>query len=356
MAENQEGQEKTEDPTEERREEFRKQGDIAHSKEVTSLFVFFSILILLSFAGAKGFEIIKKIMSQHFNALQYFRISPTNTIKYFTNVWLSTGELILLPFGIAGGIAIFITLLQTRFNVSFERVMPSFSKLNPLTGIKRLFSLSVIIELIKGIGKLVSISILTYLVLYGEWKHIPSFLNLSLTESASYWVKLTTTLFWSTASLLGLIAGVDYIYTFFSIEKKMKMSKQELKEDYKKRESDPIVKQRLRRMQREIANRRTMISTRKATVLITNPTHYAIAIRYELGMRAPILVAKGADLIALEMRKLATSLNIPIIENKPLAQLLYKNLKVDHEVPESLYEALSEVIRYVFKIKGIKLS
>lgn len=356
MAENEDGQEKTEDPTEERREEFRKHGDIAHSKEVTSLFVLFSILILLSFAGTKGFETLKWIMVQHFSALQHFRITPNNTIGYFTQVWTSLGEVILLPFGIASIVAILVTLLQTRFNVSFERVMPSFDKLNPLKGIKRLFSFSVIVELAKGIGKLLSVCILTYLVLYGEWKRIPAFLNLSLTESATYWAKLTTTLFWSTASLLGVIAGVDYIYTFFALEKKMRMSKQELKEDYRKRESDPLVKQRLRRMQREIANRRTMISTRKATVLITNPTHYAIAIRYELGMRAPVLVAKGADLIALEMRKLATSLHIPIIENKPLAQLLYKSLKVDQEVPESLYEALSEVIRYVFKIKGIRLS
>ena len=356
MAENQDGQEKSEDPTEERREEFRKQGDIAHSKELTSLFVFFSILILLSVSGVKGFEILKRIMIQHFTSLENFQITTTNGIGYFTQLWVSTGEIVLLPFAIAAVIATFVTLLQTKFNFSIEKISPSFDKINPIQGLKKIFSFSVIVELIKGVGKLISISILTYLVLYGEWKRIPSFLNLTILESVSYWAKLTTTLFWSTGSLLGIIAGVDYMYTFFSLEKKMKMTKQELKEDYKKRESDPLVKQRLRRMQREIANRRTMTSTRKATVLITNPTHFAIAIRYELGMRAPILVAKGADLIALEMKKLAATLNIPIIENKPLAQLLYKSLKVDQEVPESLYEALSEVIRYVFKIKGIKLS
>ena len=133
------------------------------------------------------------------------------------------------------------------------------------------------------------------------------------------------------------------------------MSKQEIKEDYKQREQDPLIKNRMRKMQRTIAFRKTMEATKNATVIITNPTHISIALKYELGMRAPIVLAKGQDFVALRMREIAKENDIPMVENKPIARMIYKIVKVNHEIPEKLYKAVSEIIRYVFKIKGMPL-
>jgi len=151
------------------------------------------------------------------------------------------------------------------------------------------------------------------------------------------------------------IGGLDYFYNWITMERRMKMSKQELKEEYKRRELDPQVKGRQRRMARDIANRKTLENTKQATVLITNPTHYSVAVRYEIGMTTPMVVAKGIDFLALRMRETAKGQDIPIVENRPLARTLYRLVNEGQEIPEDLFTAVAEVIRYVFRLKGIRI-
>ena len=198
-----------------------------------------------------------------------------------------------------------------------------------------------------------AVSFASYLI-FSEREAVPALIRLKITPSWMYWADITQS-FWSVAGILLVIAIGDYIYNFFSLEKKMKMTKQEVKDEFKKRELDPLIKSRLRKMQRDLANRKTIESTSKATVLITNPTHYSIAVYYKLGSHAPSVIAKGVDELALKMREVAKANDIPIVENKPLARTLYSIVEVDQVIPSSLYKAVSEVIRYVFKVKGIQI-
>jgi flagellar biosynthesis protein FlhB len=163
-------------------------------------------------------------------------------------------------------------------------------------------------------------------------------------------------LFLSVAALLLLVGGLDFIYNYVQLERQMKMTKEEVKEEFKKREVDPQVKSKMKRMQRDMSNAKTVQAVTQATVVITNPEHFAVALQYELGMRAPTVLAKGQDHLAQAMKEAAREHEIPIVENKPLARTLYKMVEVGQEIPESLYRAVSEVIRYVFLLKGKPLS
>lgn len=162
-------------------------------------------------------------------------------------------------------------------------------------------------------------------------------------------------LFWSVSGLLLLIGMLDYFYNFVQIEKKLKMTKKEMRDDIKRREVNPHVRNKIRRLQREFSTKKMLDATQTATVVITNPTHYAVALKYEVGMAAPQVVAKGIDFLALRIREVATENGVEIVENKALARTLYKLVEVGDHIPESLYRVVSEIIRYIFRVKGTKL-
>ena len=178
-------------------------------------------------------------------------------------------------------------------------------------------------------------------------------LNLGISHSWAFWGRISRLMTGSVAVLLLLIALGDYLYNYLVLEKKMKMTRQEVKEEFKQRDRS-FDKKQAQELQRDLSQRR-VLSHQKATVVITNPTHYSVALKYELGMPAPVLVAKGTDFLALRMREAAKEAGIPVVENKPVARALYKTTEVDDEIPQSLYRAVSEVIRYVFRMKGIPL-
>lgn len=355
-AENEDGQEKTEDATDERREEFREKGDIAVSKELSSVAVLAAAIALLSFTGQDLIDDIKKMLDHQFHLIERPRLTIDNVLAYSSTIWLLCLKMIIPIFAVTTVAAAVSTLGQTRLSFTMQRLAPNFQKFDPIQGTAKLFGIQAVVELLKGLAKLFAVGIVSYLILRSEWDKVPSLMNLYMTNSWSYWADITKRLAWAVAGILLAIAGADYAYSYISLERKMRMTKKEIKDDYKKREVDPMVKNRMRRMAREMANRKTLENTRKATVLVTNPTHYSVAIQYELGMNAPLVVAKGIDLMALEMRKIAKELEIPIVENRPLARTLYKIAEVDHAIPESLYKAISEVIRYVFRLKGIKIN
>lgn len=355
MAEEDHAQERTESPTDERREQFRKRGDIAHSREISSVVTLGILIGFLSFYFFSLYSDLMRLMHHQFESLSSFRLSLDNIGPFFESSWNLFMKMVIPIFAATAVSATLSTFLQTKFNLSLDRLKINFEKLNPINGLRRMLSPQALLELGKGFGKLIIVGTVTGLIFLSEAKTIPFLLNIPITSSWIYWADQTRFLFIMVFIFLLLIGGVDYLYNYLTLENKMKMTRQQLKEEYKERELDPFVKSRLRKMQREFAFKRTMDATKKATVLITNPTHYSVAIRYEIGMNAPVLVAKGADLLALQMRELAKSLDIPIVENKPLAQALYKTLLVDREIPANLYKALSEIVSYVFKIKGIKI-
>jgi flagellar biosynthetic protein FlhB len=284
------------------------------------------------------------------------RITEKNVIPYLSTVWVEILQLILPLFFVAAVIGTIVSLLQTQFNWSWKKLEFDWSKLNPFPGIARMFKMETVVGLLKSSAKLIVVTLITWLILKGEWSRVPGLMNVPFYKTWVYWGDITAQLMWGVVGLMLFVAAADFIYSFISLENKMKMSKEEVKEEVKQRESDPHVKARLRKMAREMAGRKSIENTKKATVLITNPTHYSVAVRYEMGMVAPIVVAKGIDFLALKMRETAKDLEIPIVENVPLARALYAAVKEGEEVPNDMYKAIAEIIRFVFKLKGVPLA
>lgn len=359
MAENNneiDNEDKTEEASPERREDFREQGSVAHSQELSQVVGLAAIAIFISWYTPQVISRTELIFVKNFQSIQSFRVSDKNVISYFSSLWIEI-LYIILPFFVVATLASGITsLLQTQFNWSWKKLEPDWSKMNPISGIARLFSKEMLVGLLRTIAKLTAVSVMAWLVLAAEWDKVPSLLNANFALAWAYWGDITRQLLWGVVGLMLFVGAGDFIYSYITLENKMKMTKQEVKDELKQRETDPHVKAKLRRMAREIANRKTIENTKKATVLITNPTHYSIAIRYELGMPAPMVVAKGVDFLALKMRETAKELEIPIVENKPLARAIYAAVKEGDEIPVGMYQAISEIIKFVFKLKGIKVN
>lgn len=356
MADEQDRDDRTEEATPERREQFREKGQIPVSREITSVFILAALTLLMANYLGRFLTDLMAFMSGAFHNIEYVEMSKGATITTFKNMWLGILWFIFPFFLVGSVIAIFMTFFQTQLNWSWKRLTPDFKRLNPLAGIARMAGADTFMELFKGIAKLSAVGLVSFLILKGEWVKVPGLLSFSISKAWSYWGEITLSLFYAVAGLLLLVGGLDYIYTFRKVEGQMKMTKQEVKDEFKNREVDQQVKARIRRMGRDIAMSKVIQAVPDSTVVITNPDHYAIAIYYELGMPAPMVVAKGVDHIAQKMKEIAKENEVPIVENKPLARTLYKLVEVGHEIPESLYRAVSEVIRYVFLLKGKHLS
>jgi flagellar biosynthesis protein FlhB len=346
---------RTEEASQERREEFRERGQIAMSREVTSVFVLGATVIFLSAFGQTFVNLFVELFIHSFQIAGTFRVSQENALEFANAIWIKTLVLLLPVAAIASLAAAATTLAQTRLNWSWKKLTPDFNRMNPITGIARMMGTQSLLELFKGVAKLLGIFLVSYLILRGELEIVPALMNFSMMHAWAHWGEITEQLFWAVAGLLLLVGGVDYIYNWRQVEGKMRMTKQEVKEEIKKREVDPHVKGKMRRMQRDAATRKMLTATKTATVVVTNPTHFAVALKYEYGMAAPIVVAKGVDYIAQRIKEVAKENGVPMVEDKPLARTLYKMLEIGQHIPQSLYKAVSEVIRYVFQLKGIKM-
>lgn len=347
---------RTEEASQERRDDFRERGQIAHSRELSSILVLCAAVAVMIYGMPAFSRSIFKFLTSRLQSATSFKISSGNVLNYLFEVWLEFLTLILPVFLAAAVVGTFSVLFQTRFNFSWKRLSPDPSKMNPLSGIARMFSFQAAFELAKSVAKTCAVGGVAFLILQSEWLKVPSLMMVPMQATWNYWANITRQLVWSTSALLFALGAADFFYNWISLERKMKMTKQEVKEEYKRRELDPMIKARMRRMQREIVTKKTLEKTKKATVIITNPTHYSIAVQYELGMPAPKVLAKGIDFLALRMREVAKGANIPIVENPPLARTLYKVVEDGQEIPDTLYKAVSEVIRYVFQLKGIKIN
>ena len=346
------GDDRTEEATPERRDEFRERGDIALSREVTTVLILLAGALYLNISFAGIVEQSKGFLQDHFVRLTRTPLGIGGILSYGIDTW-AHGLRLFVPIGIVAMVtAMASTLAQTRLNFSWGKIKPDFTRLDPSSGLKRMVSTPAVVEMTKSFAKMLVIGGMAFVILRGEWKKVPDLMFFPVNQAWQYWGKISRLLLWTVATLTFVIAGGDFFYNFMSLEKKLRMTKEEVKEEFKKREVDPHVKNRMRRMQRDISSAKMIRATRNATVVITNPTHYSIAIKYTAGFRAPKVVAKGVDFLALRMREVAKEADIPIVENPPLARTLFKIMEVGHEIPETLWAAVSEVIRYVIKLKG----
>lgn len=344
---------KTEEPTPKKKKDARKQGNIAKSAEVNKAMTFIAILVVIYMMSG---SIISELQGFIVNILSgdFSMTMNDNTIKIlmfkvmmsFMKIVLPI-SLIIMVFGILG------SLIQTGLFFSMESLKPKFSKLNPLTGLKNMFSMKAIVNLIKSMVVICIMIYLGYSFMSKNFEGIIKSGDIYLPYMFNIVLDLIKSILTSITLAVAVVATLDYGYEKFSHKKGLKMTKQEVKEEYKQMEGDPHIKGKIKQKQRQMANQRMMQAVPSSTVIVTNPTHISIAIRYEQGKdTTPIVVAKGADEVAFRIREIAKSHDIPIIENVPLARLIYKEVDIDQEIPEEMYKAVAEVLVAVYKIKN----
>jgi flagellar biosynthetic protein FlhB len=345
-------EEKTETATSYRREEFRKQGTVALSKELLSLGLFISIGFVFYFATPYFYEKMSLMSVDYFKVqkTEFTKVEAVDLVKKITK----DSSLIILPIFLAAIIsALIIAASQVGFYITFEPLMFDFNRMNPIQGFQRLFSSNGAMEAVKAILKSAIALTVLWFFLKSEIFEVSKLFNQSVYENGKYLLSTTGKFFFILIVALAVLAALDYAYQRFRLEKQMKMTKREAKEEYKMREGDPVIKARIKSIQRKIASRRMMENVPKADVVVTNPTHFAIALKYDAkSMHAPQVVAKGAGIIALKIKELAKFHGIPCVENKPLARTLFKELDVNQYIPRDLYKAVAEVLAYVYRLKA----
>jgi flagellar biosynthetic protein FlhB len=251
-------------------------------------------------------------------------------------------------------VGVVINVLQVGWNPTGKPLKPKFSRMNPIKGFKKIVSMQSVVNFVKSLLKLGAVAAVVYVVLVTEIDMISAVVAMSFMEVVTYISGLIVTLGLSIGVLYIFIALFDYSYTKWKHEKDLRMSKHEVKEEWKQMEGNPQIKQKIKQKMREVSMRRMMQNVPNADVVITNPTHYAVALKYDMmGMGgAPVLVGKGVDFMAKRIRETALEKDIPIVENPPLARAIYKDVDVDQEIPEELYVAVAEIMAYVFKLKN----
>jgi flagellar biosynthetic protein FlhB len=345
-------QEKTERATSKKRSDARQKGQIPRSQEIQTVAILLSALTFFYFGGSWLFARLIEIVQLSLQDIgqRVMNITTVNAMAWllFQKITLTLAPLFLV-IAVAG---ISSNIAQVGFLFTTEQLVPKLSTLDPVKGFKNLFSLRGLIELVKSILKIGIIGGMAYIVLRGEFDRIPGLIALNITEILSFIGTVFLRLGFYTCLVLIVLAGLDFTYQKWQHERDLRMSKQEVKDEHKQREGDPKIKARIRSAQREMAMKRMMQAVPDATVVITNPTHLAVAIKFERNMPAPQVVAKGAGRVAERIREIATRNDIPIMEQKPLARALFKNVEIDHYIPADLYHAVAEALAYVYRLKG----
>lgn len=350
-----EGAEKTEQPTSKKLQDAAKKGQIARSKDLGTAFVLIgSAASLLVFGKMLAMAVLD--VGQRMLQLNPKDIFETNSM--FT-AWGAVGEKLAPP--MAG---IFLVILVAAFigntllggfNFSWEAASPKASKMNPLKGFKRMFGLQALVELLKSILKVIVVMGIAYLLLKIFFFDIMSLSLMSEPNNIESALHFLAWLFLGLCASVSVIAVVDAPYQKWHHIKQLKMSLQEIKDEHKNSEGDPQIKARIRRTQMQMSMKRMMQEVPKADVIVTNPTHYAVALKYDQGkFRAPVVVAKGVDEIAMHIRKIANEHKVPVIESPSLARSIYYTTKLDHPIPEQLFAAVAQVLAYIYQLKMYK--
>ncbi|GFE83199.1 flagellar biosynthesis protein FlhB [Steroidobacter agaridevorans] len=357
MAEGDDAQEKTESATPKRLEEARRKGQIPRSRDLSAAAVTMSAAAALYMMGDQIAGKMSSFMERSLTLTREQSLDSTQMIPMLTSAALDGLKMCAPVLGIICLAAILAPLALGGWSFSTEALMPQFNRLNPLEGVKRIFSMRAVVELIKALAKFGIVGLIAVIVL---WNDVTTLLNLGqepLHQAIAHTITLSgKALIAITAGLL-IIAGIDVPYQLYTYAKQLKMSRQEIREEHKESEGSPEVKGRIRQLQQQFARQRMMQDVPKADVIVTNPTHFAVALRYdEKRMRAPIVVAKGVDLVAARIREVATEHNVPIFEAPPLARVLYRNVDIGGEIPATVYQAVAQVLTYVFQLRVARRS
>jgi flagellar biosynthetic protein FlhB len=342
--------EKTEDPTGKRLDEALHRGDVAKSHEVNTWFVIAGgTLVLMTFAGPMMSGISTTLRGLIANSYA-IRVDGRGFIHVVDKIGIEVIAAVALPLLLLALAALGGNLIQHRLVWSTEPLLPKLSKISPVAGFGRLFSKQSLATFVKGLLKLGLLGGIMVAVLWPERFRLESLVATDPAAVLPFTQVLALQLLGAVVAVLALIAAADFLFQYRQWFEKQKMSVRDLKEEYKQTEGDPAVKGKIRQIRQTRMRKRMMAAVPEASVVITNPTHFAVALKYDRSMNAPVCVAKGADLVARRIREVATEHAIPIVENPPLARALYGTVEIDQEIPPEHYQAVAEVIGYVMRL------
>lgn len=352
MADREDDTERSEDPTQKRLDEALERGDVVKSQEVNTWFVLAgATLILLSFSGSMSSGVsglLRGLMAQS----HQIPVDGRGLLHVMQTLGLGTIAAVALPFALLTLAAVVGNMIQHRLVWSAESMKPKLSKISPAAGFKRLFSKIALANFVKGLIKLALIGTIMTVILWPKRKELDGLVTMDPAVVLPLVKVMSLELLGTVIAVLAIVAAADYLFQYRTWHERQKMSLRELKEEFKQTEGDPAIKAKIRQLRQARMKKRMMADVPKASVIITNPTHYAIALQYDRGMNAPLCLAKGVDNIALKIREVAGEHSIPIVENPPLARALYATVEVDQEIPPEHYKAVAEVIGYVMRLKG----
>jgi len=349
MAEDDDG-ERTQDPTQKRLDQAIERGDVVKSQEVNTWFILAGgCLVLMSFSVSIGTTLRTTLRGLIANA-HMLRVDGGGLARLTERLELELIGALGIPLLVLTLAALAGNVIQHRLVWSVEALMPKFSKVSPIAGAKRLFSKQALVNFGKGLAKLVLVGTTLTAVLWPQRHHLEATLATDPTALLALTRSLSLDMLGTVVAVLAIVAALDYIWQYRQWYEKQKMSLRELKEEFKQAEGDPTIKAKIRQLRQARSKKRMMAAVPKASVVITNPTHFAVALKYERGMAAPICVAKGIDAIALRIREVAVGAQVAVVENPPLARALYATVEIDQEIPPEHYKAVAEVISYLMRL------
>lgn len=344
--------EKTEQATPKRQQDAREKGQVARSQEIPSVAVLLMGAAMLYFIFPRVYSNFLDLTANILSSSGTMEITQDNIQPFGAGILkrvFFTFAPFLVMVTVAGAAS---NILQVGFIFSMQSLEVKLSRINPLEGVNRICSLHALADMIKAILKIAIVGYTAYVLVRREFGNFPTLIDMDVEAILSYIVWLTLRLVIWTGAILIMLAALDFGFRKWEHQKSLRMTRQEIKEEFRQSEGDPLIKARIRSLQREMARKRMMADVPRADVVITNPTHLAIAISYKNGeMRAPRVVAKGAGIIAEKIREIARANAVVIVENKPLAQTLYKVVEIGEEVPSNLYKAVAEILAYVYRLK-----
>ena len=342
--------EKTEEPTAKKRADARKKGQVGRSQEVNSAFVLLVGFFALKLLWDSIYVSIATYTTYVFTNLNQ-TVDTENILRIFISIVLVLAKtaLPIMIFIMLIGLA--VNFFQVGLNINTESIEFKLDKLNPINGFGRIFSKRSLVELAKSFFKIIVIGFFLYRFIHEQILAMPQFMFFDLTTSLALVAEIIFQMSFIVIGVIMIMAFLDYGYQKWQTTQDLKMSKQEVKDEMKQTEGDPQIKGKIRQKQRQMAMARMMKEVPKADVIITNPTHYAVALSYEQGMVAPTVIAKGQDLVAQRIKEIGREARVPIVENKPLARTLYAAVQVGDAVPQELYQAVAEVLAYVYRLK-----
>lgn len=351
-----EGADKTEEPTAKKLQDARKEGQVARSHELVNGAMLFALFLCIKLFGGYMADSFIKVFYRNYGYISTYAVEYPqlgNLTSMFGRAMLDILLMTLPVFAFAVVIAFALNVFQVKWKVTSKPLQPKFSRLNPVSGFKKIISMEKLFELLKAVLKIVIIFWVAYSTLMDEIDKMKILYDLELLPAVVYISNFVIDMGIKISAVYLIIGLADFLYQKLKFKKDMRMSKQEVKDEYKQQEGDPQVKGKIKSKMRETSMRRMMQQLPDADVVITNPTHFACAIKYDKEKAsAPVLIAKGADHLAQKLKDIAKEHNVPIVENKPLARMLYYNVEVDAEIPQELYQMTAEVLAYVYQLKN----